>query len=322
MFVREKTLPRTSDWLLNLLLALLAIAITCVFVTSAAGEEPPASPPAGKIPAVASPEQMSSMAWVDETAWNDDYETTLTLMRIMDLHQANRHDEAAALWARVNLPHPTMAWKEVALGVAALHGSHWQNAAAHLNEAARLDTQNPLPHYYVARLRLRWAASLDDRFDNAGPQVDNMVAAHPDNQGPAVDPVELRDEAIRDMLQALDLAPVRGGDESLLTARWVLPAAHSLEMPLTVPTVGELMAALGAEHWQADAHWRLGNLLLAKNSLAEAEHHWDEAADLGMSLRLEYRELARRYRAAGQGLDAVRAKLKSVRFGGPYLGDL
>jgi len=314
MFVHTNTAPRMTHWVVDLLIAALAFAIAVALTQSAWGQET-----AAKIPTVPPDQGYSSMAWADDPSHSDDYRTAMALVQIVDMHRANRLEEIETMWDGVTLPRETAVWKEVSLGLVNIKSANWKAAEAHFNEAARLAPHNPLPAYYVAAIRMHQADVFDDRFDAAGPDVRGLVKRQPPElQLP--DAVSLRDEAIGKLLEAVDLGPVREVDRPLLNVAWVLPSVHSLEMPLTVPTVEDLMDAMGAANWATDAHWRLGNLLLAKGSLLEAEKHWDEAADHGMDLRLEYRELSRRHRAAGNGLDAVRCKLKSIRFGGPYLG--
>ena len=314
MFVQTKTAPPLTHWLVDLMLAILAFAIAVAITSSAWGQET-----ANRIPSVPPENGYSSMAWAEDANHSEDYRTTLALVQIIDMHRAGYHQEVEALWEQATLPKETAVWKELSLAVADLAERNYKEANSHLTEAARLDANNPLPHYYKAMVALATAERVDDRYDDAGPDVSGYVDAKatpsPD------DPIALRDEAIGSLLRALDCSPVRDVNRSLLNVAWVLPDAHSLEMPLTVPTIDELMSAMGAGHWEADAHWRLGALLMAKNSLAEAEDHWDRAAEMGMNLRLEYRALSERHRASGESLDAVRCKLKSMRFGGPYLGD-
>lgn len=315
MFIHTRAAPRLTHWVVDLMLAVLAFAIAVAITSAAWGQES-----ANRIPTVPPENGYSSMAWAEDANHSDDYRTTLALVQIVDLHRAGHHKAVEALWEQATLPTDTAAWKELSLAVVDLAEGRYKEANSHLTEAARLDANHPLPHYYKAIIHLAAAERIDDRYDNAGPDVSGYVDAAAAAPSPT-DPIALRDEAIGSLLRAVDCSPVRDVDRSLLNVAWVLPDAHSLEMPLTVPTIDELMTAMGAGDWEVDAHWRLGTLLMAKDSLAEAEDHWDRAAEMGMNLRLEYRALSDRYRADGDSLDAVRCKLKSMRFGGPYLGD-
>lgn len=314
MFVHARPAPRMTHWVVDLMLAVLAFALAIALTRSASGQEP-----ANKIPTVPPADGYSSMAWADELNHSEDYRTAMGLVRVMEFHRAHRIEAAEEVWSTIILPRETTGWKEVALGALDLEAKNYAAADAHLNEAIRLDPNNPLPHYYRARIRLAMAEILDDRYDDAGPNVEGFVTSAVKTTGPRVDEATLRDEAAVELLHAVDRAPIRDYDRALLNVSWVLPNVHSLEMPLTVPTIDNLVDALGVSGWEADAHWRLGNLMLAKDSLAEAENHWDAATERGIKLRLEYRELAKRHRADGNPMDAIRCKLKSMRFGGPYL---
>ena len=281
MFTHTTSQHGTDSLVKWLLILLLAGALACVLARPALGGPPrtPAERSATPIPAFEDPAaEPNPMAWNQPAEWGDDWERAVTLWRIVDLHGAGRHVEAGRLWQGVALPPATMVWKDIGQGMAAMHDAQWDQAAALLERATEAARDNPVAPYVLALTKIRQAAAARVFFDDAGPNADRLVNAVP-TRG------ELLAAAQTHLLQAVDRAPLRNPDDSLLAIRWVTPAEHSMEMPLAVPAVIDLVESWGVADLEADAHWRLGALYLDQGELAAAEEHWDRASEFGRDLR-------------------------------------
>ena len=89
---------------------------------------------------------------------------------------------------------------------------------------------------------------------------------------------------------------------------------------MIVPTVGDLVAALGADNFVGKAHHVLFGLQLKLGELGIAEFHLDQAAATGIAVLYGYRDLATAYLDEGHNSDAIRLIGKELQINQPWLG--
>jgi tetratricopeptide (TPR) repeat protein len=119
--------------------------------------------------------------------------------------------------------------------------------------------------------------------------------------------------AMQELRKAIELAPELDLQTPLAPDVW---AAEDVKyLPLVTPTVGDLLAALGADRYPARAHNVLGMMYTERGLFEEAEEHLDAAAAQRMNGPTAYRELGAALEAEERYDDAVRVYLKAFRNG-------
>jgi hypothetical protein len=119
--------------------------------------------------------------------------------------------------------------------------------------------------------------------------------------------------------RAIELASRVRSDKPLVPTWWGMPDEYELTMPVTPPTVDDLLGAIGADNFAGKSHHVLSGLHLQLGRLRQAEEHMDAANATGIATGHSFIELGKRYEATGQHTDAARAFLKAV---GPEAGSV
>jgi tetratricopeptide (TPR) repeat protein len=283
----------------------LAVALTVMFATVVGaanrglssvkpGSLPPEidqwAKPLERVPADATPAPLANEVW-----------------RILGLHAEGKYVEAIRAWEALDLPEDSQVWKHVALAQAHLARQQLSQAADDLRNAKAMRTEHPIVHYFLGLLRLEQAHHAMTWLDAAEPTRTRRVAYGPLEGAPnSRSMYELA--ATIEFEKAIAYAERLEYDEPLMPGH--LAAGSALE-----PTVGDLLVALGAEHFQAKSHHILSHLFLDRGALELAEHHLDSAArnPEGIVLLDEFDRLAEAYRARGRYQDAARVEQKARR---------
>lgn len=224
--------------------------------------------------------------------------------RLLLAHREGRLEDAIAGWKEVSLGYPVEVWKYVALGAAHLQLGNWAEAADALDAASRLEDGNPLVHYYTGVLRLEQAAATHDWNDAVGPQTTRLAGWVPREAIP-----NSRSNYRMVARQELERAVLRA--DCVDPAQPLVPDYGMTREPS--PTVGDLLIALRAEHFEANACHVLGGLYLDEGMLSDAEKHFDRAAELGTTIPYGYQELGAAYAAEHRHGDAMRAYAKAIQ---------
>jgi tetratricopeptide (TPR) repeat protein len=232
------------------------------------------------------------------------------LWRIIELHRKGQVDEAIAQWQQVDEMCGSEVWRLVAVAAAYLQVGDLEQAETALDAALEIEPQNAPAHYFVGLLRLAQAQGARNWPDMIGPPATMFIAL------PAVVPntrsmYELM--AMQELAKAIELAPQLDLQAALAPDVWASEDVQYL--PLVTPTVGDLLTALGADHYPARAHNVLGTMFTERGSFAEAEEHLDAAAAEHMHGPTAYRELAAALEAEARYDDAMRVYLKAFRNG-------
>jgi hypothetical protein len=210
------------------------------------------------------------------------------LQGIIDLHRAGDSLTAINQWAELGLPRETTHWREIAMGAGYLDIGDLDRAALHLEAAHQLMPGHAVAAYFTGFLRLEQAVAF-----GRVPDVRNGTDL-PVSYSPMEDRSLYRLLAIRELETAIYQAGEVRVDEPLIHTDPLV------EQDLIVPTVGNLIRALGAENFAGKAHHVLFGLRLDQGELAIAESHLDFAAARGVAALQGYRDLGEAYLLAGQ----------------------
>lgn len=221
------------------------------------------------------------------------YQLWLTLQ----LHREDRPAEALLAWEKVVLPPHTAVYKPTAMAVAEMRQKNLKAAEALLRDARNLDPDNALVAYYTGVLRMEQAAACEQVDPDIGAQ---FVAAMPWEAPEQRAMYELA--AIMEFRDAIERAATVHMDDELMPD----PQATNLG-----PLVGDLVRALKADNFVGKAHHALGDLLLRRGMLREAEEHMDAAAEMGLTVMFGYEDLGLLYELQGRPADTLRAYRKN-----------
>lgn len=246
----------------------------------------------------------------DELAlWNQQ------LWNVLELHRQGQVEEVIGAWSETPLPCESEVWRYVCLGAAYLQSGQLEDAADMLSAADMLEPDNAVVHYFVGILRLQQAADAREWWEPP-PSPATLVSWTPSRIAPNT-PSMYKLAAIAELERTLELAPYLQRDQILIAPGW--EDMESQSIPRLPAIVDDVLVAIGADNFEGKAHNMLGELALGRDWLAQAEYHMDAAADSGLSIVYGYQDLADRYEAEGQYLDAFRACLKQVAHGGEVL---
>jgi tetratricopeptide (TPR) repeat protein len=225
-------------------------------------------------------------------------------------YQAGEQFPAAILqWEPIVMSAETAPWRNVALAAAYVECGHLTAAETELDKAGVDHEASALVHYYRGLVLLEQAQRAAHWYETLAPQRVKWAVYR---KVPAVEVPMTSDiyelMAVGQLEQAARLA------EAVDPGQLLLPAAAVID-PALSPTVGDLLAALGARQFQAQAHQMLGHLLLQRDQTAMAESHLDRASALHTIRVWGYEDLGDQYAQQGRHLDAARAYCKEVRNG-------
>lgn len=221
--------------------------------------------------------------------------------------QADRRASDALLgWHAVNLPYETRSWKYLAMTTIHLQQGRLEAASDTLGEAWSLDANNPIVHYLGGLLHLECADAGYEWFDAIGPPRVMLTS-----QQPRGAPWH---QGIYTLLAITELERVVEMADLLRTEQPLLATNAGMEVVL-MPTVGDMLIAMQAQHFRGDSHHLLANLFLEQGQYDVAEHHLDRALEVPGQVAFGYDELGEGYASEGRYLDAARAYAKAVRRG-------
>lgn len=288
----------------------LASALAMAFATHIAGGAEPAKLP-GDIDA-----RLAPAAGVETPATIPPGDVSIQLWQTLDDQQSGRLDRVVGVWENIPLAPRAEVWRHIALAEAHIAMGDLDAAGVSLENAGRREPENPLVHYYLGLWRLEQADQAMDWYE-PGIRLAAYYTSYPGDEQPSqVVPnskAMYRLAAMSHLEEAIELAGNVDLDQPLVPAEW--PTSAALR-----PTVGDLLLALGANHFDAKAHNMLGYLHLDSGAAEEAEYHMDAAADSGVVIVFGYEDLARLYEAQGRPLDAFRANAKSAAHGAGIVG--
>jgi len=231
---------------------------------------------------------------------------TAAVWLALTAHAREQPELALDRWLTAGLPPQTVEWREVARAAALIEAGQLQAASAVLAVAEDQSPENPLVHYYRGLWRLEQAArQLDwpEGRSNAVRFVSTVAAEQTSARS------ELQELAATGALErAIEYAPRLDLNQPLLPAEWPLESR-------LLPNVGDLLQALGAEHFLPTAHLTLAQMFLERSNLDVAEEHLDAARLLGAQVVFGYSDLAAGYEDSGRPADAVRAEVKALAYG-------
>jgi tetratricopeptide (TPR) repeat protein len=291
-----------------LIIISLASALALAFATQIGGAAEPVRSPTGadswSAPTVG-PIEVAPPAVPSE-----DVATQLWLL--LDDQQSGRLDLVITPWQTIPLAPEAEVWRHVALAEAQIAMGDLDAAGASLETAGSIEPDNPLVEYYFGLLRLEQADRAMNWYEPSL-YLASYDAGSPTDTGSPMDVVPnskamFRLAAMSHLERAIDLADLVWLDQPLVPETWPTEAALT-------PTVGDLLLALGANHFDAKAHNMLGYLHLEYGAADSAEQHMDAAAQSGAVIVFGYEDLARLYADQHRPLDAFRANAKAAANG-------
>lgn len=223
--------------------------------------------------------------------------------------QAGQRPEAALeRWLGARLPPETAVWRDVARAAALIETGRLEAAGAVLSAAEDNAPENPLVHYYRGLWRLEQAARQREWPEHLRTAARLVSTSDEGAQFAPLRSCVQELAAIAALEQALATSAGLDLHQPLLPARWPLESRY-------LPTVTDLLQALGAEQFEATAHLTLGQLFLERSNLELAEEHFDAARGLGAQIVFGYGELTEAYAQVGRHAAAVRTGVKSLALG-------
>jgi tetratricopeptide (TPR) repeat protein len=234
------------------------------------------------------------------------------LWDVLELHRQGLVEEAIGAWAETPLPCETEVWRYVSLGVAYLQSGQLEEAADMLVAADTLEPDNAVVHYFTGILRLQQATEAREWWEP--PHLPATLVSWTPLRVVPNTPSMYQLAAIAELEKTLELAPYLQRDQMLIAPEW--GDMESQAIPRLPAIVDDVLRAIGADNFEGKAHNMLGELSLQRDWLVKAESHMDAAAQSGLSIVYGYEDLADRYEAEGQHLDAFRVCLKQVAQGG------
>lgn len=233
------------------------------------------------------------------------------LWATLDRQRSGDMEASLEGWAAVALPCETDGWRHVAMAAAHVQLHDWDAVATALAEAEELAPDNALVHYYRALLYLERSSRAMQWDDAIGPVQTRLAAYNPQELTPNTKSTyELA--AMNELEKTIQLARYVDPYQPLIWGRGVPDVDSS-------PRVGDLLVALGAADFEANAHNVLGDQYLVRGMLEQAEDHMDAAAALGVHIVYGYRDLGRAYEDELRHLDAARVYVKSMKQGSDYI---
>jgi tetratricopeptide (TPR) repeat protein len=225
-------------------------------------------------------------------------------------YQAGEEFPAAILqWEPIVMSAETAPWRNVALAAAYVEYGQLTAAEAELETAGLNGEASAVVHYYRGLVLLEQAQRAAHWYETLAPHRVQWAVYR---NGPTADVPMTSDlyelMAIGQFEQAVAQAEAVNPDQLLVPEAAVIDPALS-------PTVGDLLTALGAQHFEAQSHQMLADLFLQRDLTAMAESHLDQASALNTIRVWGYEELGDRYSDQGRHLDAARAYCKEVRSG-------
>lgn len=230
---------------------------------------------------------------------------SLQLWAVLQQHEEGRLEEAIGTWMQMDLPQETSHWKHIAMAAAHLERGELSAAAKSLDAAYDLGRDRALVHYYTGLLRREQANAAWNWNEELARKHARFVAYRPGSLVAPNTKGMYQLVASQELEQAIKLAPEVDRSSWLVPVIWV----HGETFP---PTVGDLLVALGANQFEANAHNMLATHCLDNGALQRAEEHLDAAAGLGLSYIDGYHELGREYEELGLYFPAARAYARAV----------
>ena len=233
-------------------------------------------------------------------------EQAAQMWQTLEEARAGRSVNAIAGWERCELPDQTAHWKLVALGAAYLQAGDLRAAEVQLEAAQRLAPANAVVSYFMGVLRLEQAAAEMQAPEGRNARM--MVAIEPARQR-----ATLKNEAIEHLHRAIAGAEMVRMDERLMAA------TMETEAVVPVPTVGDLLAAIGADNFVGKAHMMLFGIYLDRGELLAAEGQLDAAVAKGLAPLYGYQDLAEMFLVFDHPADAGRVAAKDLRINHPWV---
>lgn len=309
MLVRHYERPETE--LIKWLLLLIAASILLLFQVSALNgsdrdrdkSRPSLMPPAAVETAKPMEAFIESYGGSAPTPRPDGmFETNYDITQAIEALRTNDEPERALqLWAEVRLPCDAEVYRYVALAVTHMRMADLPAAEQALNTALWYEPDNAVAHYYTGFLRLMQADETMESTANVC-WSDAWISE------------SLKHSAVEHLKIAVERASLIRFEAPLVEDSWVVPIPYETTMPMVSATVFDLLTALRAEAFDANASDIVGRIYLLDGELADAEDWMDRASDLGVQV-LGYRKLSDAYSHRGLHLDAMRAELKSLKNG-------
>jgi tetratricopeptide (TPR) repeat protein len=228
------------------------------------------------------------------------------LWRVLQLHRERRPAGALLLWPKVTLPPHTAAYKPMAMAVAEMQQNNLPAAERLMREARTRAPRDPLIAFFTGVLRMEQAGACRADSEGVGAQFAAYMPWEANEQR-----AMLELAAIMEFRDAIEWADEVNFDIELMPD----PLAANLG-----PLVTDLMTALGADNFVGKAHSVLGDLLLRRGALTEAEQHIDAAVAAGLPALFGYEDLGLLYELQGRHADVLRVYGKNFQQNcGPYL---
>ena len=316
--------PNTADRMLLKWMIILAIAaaLTVAIWGQARGYEPmmgsepqPLPAEAAKLarpmPLAAAPEEdplPNPFAPMPEALLPIPLEGSVSdqVRQILLLHHNHHWQEAITGWNQLVPWAPGQeVWRQIALTQANLTVGNRESAELHLALARQLAPSHPVVEFYTGILRLEQARHAREWRNLEAPARTRWVSLDP--VAPNTRSMYLL-AAEASLTRCLELADTVNLDAPLV-------GIELLSAGETSPTVGELLAAIGADPFVGKAHNLLGRLVLDRSLADEAEKHFDAAHREGLSVAYGYQDIAKVYRREHRPRDAFRAELKQMQQG-------
>lgn len=231
----------------------------------------------------------------------------MNLWFLLEEHRQNRFEVAIEMWSSIALPSHSEVWRQIALAHAYLHLADTERADAALDEARRLDPENPVAFYLTGLVRLIEASQAEDWYEPAGDPKTVVVSHAKTVRIPVVPNSRSMYElaAMNALESAISAAGSVPYSDELVPCEWPTEAAF-------LPTVADLLMAIDAEQFAGKAHNVLSYMFLDRGRLESAEMHMDAAANSGLHIVFGYSDLGERYEHAGRMEDAARAYAKAI----------
>lgn len=237
----------------------------------------------------------------------------LRLWTILADQAGGRYEAAVAGWGGAALPAESEVWRHVGPAAAWLELGNVEAASAALDNAWRVGADHPLVHYYTGLLNLEASDQAIEWYDAVDGRA-FMLAAHV-SVGKAGRPqVVPNSRSMFRMVAAVELERAIERSGELEVELPLIPSSWTAE-PALVPTVRDVLVALGAERYVGRAHYTLGSLMAERGQPELAEGHLDAARHEGVRVLLGYEEVARLYEGTGRHFEAARAQAKQLGTG-------
>jgi hypothetical protein len=167
--------------------------------------------------------------------------------------------------------------------------------------------------YFVGILRLEQARYAPDYYDALGIETIRLVALSSPRDRYMPDDIVPNSRSMYRMLARVELEKAVGLADEIDLAEPLTPDYG--DYPALRPTVRDLLVAMGAENFAAQAHNMLGPMCIEDGALTDAEIHIDAARDAGRFVGYSYVDLATELEKQGHWLDAARVSAKAVGHG-------